>query len=62
MIRRTIYLGFGPYDRNVGVLNIQPIVPLAGGSQACYFAARPDGGPDWQLRLQVQVLLPLPGG
>lgn len=36
-------------------------LPLNVQSQAYYFVAKPDGGPDWQLRFQVQVLFPLPG-
>ena len=30
-------------------------------SQAYYFVEKPDFGPDWQLRVQVQLLFPLPG-
>ncbi|MGW8265423.1 MAG: transporter, partial [Longimicrobiales bacterium] len=52
------------------------MVPLGGGggklvflgrlpvnfqSQAYYNVVKPDVGPDWQFRIQVQVLLPLPG-
>ncbi len=52
------------------------LVPLGGGggklvflgrlpvnlqSQAYYNLVKPDVGPDWQLRFQVQVLLPTPG-
>jgi hypothetical protein len=52
------------------------LVPLGGGggklvflgrlpvnlqSQAYYNVVKPDFGPDWQLRFQVQVLLPTPG-
>jgi hypothetical protein len=36
-------------------------LPVNIQSQAYYYVAKPDGGPDWQLRFQVQVLLPLPG-
>jgi hypothetical protein len=53
------------------------LVPLGGGggklvflgklpvnvqSQVYYNVVKPDIGPDWQLRVQVQVLLPAPGG
>jgi len=52
------------------------LVPLGGGggklvflgklpvnlqSQVYYNVVKPDIGPDWQLRVQLQVLLPLPG-
>ena len=36
-------------------------LPLNVQSQAYYYAVKPDIGPDWQLRVQVQVLLPVPG-
>jgi hypothetical protein len=36
-------------------------LPVNLQSQVYYNVVKPDIGPDWQLRLQVQVLLPLPG-
>lgn len=36
-------------------------LPVNLQSQAYYFVAKPDAGPDWQLRFQVQFLFPLPG-
>ena len=30
-------------------------------SQVYYNVVKPDDGPDWQLRFQLQLLLPLPG-
>ena len=30
-------------------------------SQVYYNVVKPDIGPDWQLRVQLQVLLPVPG-
>lgn len=36
-------------------------LPVNVQSQVYYNVVKPDIGPDWQLRAQVQVLLPLPG-
>ena len=36
-------------------------LPVNVQSQAYYYVAKPDIGPDWQLRVQVQLLLPVPG-
>lgn len=36
-------------------------MPVNVQSQAYAFLETPDGGPDWQLRFQIQVLLPTPG-
>ena len=36
-------------------------LPVNIQSQAYYFVEKPDYGPDWQLRVQVQFLFPLPG-
>jgi hypothetical protein len=36
-------------------------LPVNLQSQVYYNVVKPDIGPDWQLRVQVQVLLPLPG-
>ena len=36
-------------------------LPVNIQSQAYYFVEKPDFGPDWQLRFQVQFLFPLPG-
>ncbi len=36
-------------------------LPVNIQSQAYYFVAKPDIGPDWQLRVQVQFLFPMPG-
>ncbi len=45
--------GFGKLWR-VGKVGL----PINTQLQAFYNVARPDGGPDWQLRFQVQLLLP----
>jgi len=37
-------------------------LPVNLQTQAYTFVEKPDGGPDWQLRVQVQILLPAPGG
>jgi hypothetical protein len=37
-------------------------LPVNLQAQAHTFVEKPDGGPDWQLRVQVQVLLSAPGG
>ena len=37
-------------------------LPVNVQAQAYTFVEKPDGGPDWQLRVQVQFLLPTPGG
>jgi len=37
-------------------------VPVNLQTQAYTYVEKPDGGPDWQLRVQVQILLPAPGG
>lgn len=36
-------------------------LPLNVQSQAYYFVAKPEGSANWQLRVQVQALFPLPG-
>ena len=36
-------------------------LPVNVQSQAYYYVVKPDIGPDWQLRVQVQFLLPAPG-
>ena len=36
-------------------------LPINAQTQLYYNAVKPDLGPDWQWRLQVQVLLPVPG-
>jgi len=36
-------------------------LPVNLQSQAYYYVVKPDIGPDWQLRVQVQFLLPAPG-
>ena len=36
-------------------------LPVNIQSQVYYNVVKPDVGPDWQLRFQVQVLLPTPG-
>jgi hypothetical protein len=37
-------------------------LPVNVQTQVYTFVEKPDGGPDWQRRVQVQVLLPAPGG
>ncbi len=50
-----------PFGAGGGKLLFLGKLPLNVQSQAYYFVARPDAGPDWQLRIQVQALFPLPG-
>jgi len=65
-------MNYGPYNRNMNVLNIQPVLPFAGEperddvnhmllnlqTQLYYNVVRPDFGPEWQWRFQAQILLP----
>lgn len=50
-----------PFGAGGGKLVFIGPLPVNLQSQAYYFAVAPDIGPDWQLRVQVQVLLPRPG-
>lgn len=51
-----------PVGAGGGKLMFWGKLPVNVQTQAYTFIEKPDGGPDWQLRLQVQVLLPTPGG
>ncbi len=50
-----------PFGAGGGKLLFLGKLPLNVQSQAYYNVVKPDVGPDWQLRLQAQVLLPMPG-
>ncbi len=50
-----------PFGAGAGKLLRVGKLPVNVQSQAYYFAVKPDIGPDWQLRVQVQFLLPRPG-
>lgn len=47
-----------PAGAGVGKLSFLGKLPLNAQVGAFYNVVKPDGGPDWQLRVQVQVLLP----
>ena len=48
--QNNLNMNYGEYNRNVNVLNIQ--------TQLYYNVIRPDFGPEWQWRFQLQILLP----
>jgi hypothetical protein len=50
-----------PFGAGGGKLMWWGKLPVNVQAQAYWFAEAPDVGPDWQLRLQVQTLLPVPG-
>ena len=50
-----------PLGAGGGKLLFMGKLPVNLQSQAYYNVVKPDMGPDWQLRFQVQVLLPTPG-
>jgi hypothetical protein len=50
-----------PFGAGGGKLLFLGKLPVNIQSQAYYNVVKPDIGPDWQLRVQVQVLLPAPG-
>ena len=50
-----------PFGAGGGKLLFLGKLPVNLQSQAYYYVVKPDAGPDWQLRFQVQVLFPLPG-
>ncbi|UCF41085.1 MAG: neuromedin U [Gemmatimonadota bacterium] len=50
-----------PFGVGGGKLVFLGKLPVNVQSQVFYNVVKPDIGPDWQLRLQVQVLLPAPG-
>jgi len=50
-----------PFGAGGGKLLFLGKLPLNVQSQVYWYAVKPDIGPDWQLRLQVQALFPLPG-
>lgn len=50
-----------PFGAGGGKLVFLGKLPVNLQSQVYYNVVKPDIGPDWQLRFQLQVLLPLPG-
>jgi hypothetical protein len=50
-----------PFGLGAGRLVFVGKLPINTQAGAFYNAVKPDIGPDWQLRVQVQVLLPKPG-
>ncbi len=50
-----------PFGAGGGKVLFLGRLPVNISSQAYYFVAKPDFGPDWQLRVQVQFLFPMPG-
>jgi hypothetical protein len=50
-----------PFGAGGGKLVFLSRLPVNIQSQVYYNVVKPDIGPDWQLRVQVQVLLPVPG-
>jgi len=50
-----------PFGAGAGKLLFLGKLPLNLQAGAYYNVAKPDGGPDWQLRLQAQFMFPLPG-
>ena len=50
-----------PFGAGGGKLFFLGKLPINVQTQGYYYAVKPDVGPDWQWRLQVQTLFPLPG-
>jgi len=50
-----------PFGAGGGKLVFLGKLPVNLQSQVYFNAVKPDVGPDWQLRMQLQVLLPAPG-
>ena len=50
-----------PLGAGAGKLVFLGKLPINGQAGAYYNVVKPDIGPDWQLRVQLQVLLPVPG-
>ena len=51
-----------PFGAGVGNLFFLGRVPINAQVGAYANVVKPDNGPDWQLRVQLQTLLPTPGG
>jgi hypothetical protein len=51
-----------PFGAGGGKLMSLGKLPVNLQSQLYYYAVKPDLGPDWQFRVQVQFFLPMPGG
>jgi hypothetical protein len=51
-----------PFGAGAGKLVFVGRLPINTQVGAYFNAVKPDIGPDWQLRIQVQTLLPAPGG
>jgi hypothetical protein len=60
--QNNLNMNYGEFNRNTNILNIQPVVPLANGriiTRTIFpIVSIPDFGPEWQWRIQAQVLLP----
>jgi hypothetical protein len=65
-VQNNVNFGYGPNVHCQNVFNIQPVVPFGLNKQqtvnarlgAYCNAIRPDIGPEWQLRFQIQLLFP----
>ncbi len=51
-----------PFGAGAGKLFFVGALPINTQVGAYYNVVKPDIGPDWQLRIQVQTIVPLPGG
>jgi hypothetical protein len=58
-------LNYGPQEGTQNILNIQPVIPITLGKLPAntqlggyYNAVKPEDGPDWQIRLHVQLMFP----
>ena len=51
-----------PFGAGVGKLVFLGKLPVNSQVGAYFNAVKPDFGPDWQLRIQLQTLFPAPGG
>ena len=51
-----------PFGAGAGKLFFLGALPINTQVGAYYNVVKPDIGPDWQLRIQVQTIVPVPGG
>jgi len=60
--QNNLNMNYGEFNHNTNILNIQPVVPLANGriiTRTIFpIVSIPDFGPEWQWKIQAQVLLP----
>ena len=60
--QNNLNMNYGEFNLNTNILNIQPVVPLANGriiTRTIFpIVSIPDFGPEWQWKIQAQVLLP----